>query len=173
MKARVLVFGSINTDFVTYVADLPAPGETVTGGRFASFPGGKGANQAVAAARSGAAVEIYGCVGDDALGEEGLRGLTEAGVKTGNVVACPGVHSGIAQIVVDAGGENLIAVAPGANSRFRAEDVALPADAGAGTVALFQNEVPQSLQRRRAPRPHRRLPDQRHDRRLERGAGRP
>ncbi|MEE8353110.1 MAG: ribokinase [Dehalococcoidales bacterium] len=145
MKGRVLVFGSINTDFVTYVAGLPAPGETVTGGRFESFPGGKGANQAVAAARSGADVEIYGCVGDDALGEARLRGLVEAGVSTRQVVVLPGVHSGIAQIIVDAGGENLIAVAPGANSRFHPENVTLPADAGGkATVALFQNEVPQT-----------------------------
>ncbi len=144
VKNGVLVFGSINTDFVTYVADLPAPGETVTGGRFASFPGGKGANQAVAAARSGAVVEVYGCVGDDALGVERLRGLAEAGVLIEHVVVRSGVHSGIAQIMVDAGGENLIAVAPGANWRFCPEDVVLPADAGGNTVALFQNEVPQS-----------------------------
>lgn len=143
VKNGVLVFGSINTDFVTYVADLPAPGETVTGGRFASFPGGNGANQAVAAARSGAVVEVYGCVGDDALGEERLRGLAEAGVSTEHVVVRSGVHSGIAQIMVDSGGENLIAVAPGANWRVRPEDIALPADAGGSTVALFQNEVPQ------------------------------
>ncbi len=144
VKGRVLVFGSINTDYVTYVAGLPAPGETVTGGRFESFPGGKGANQAVAAARSGADVEIYGCVGDDALGEARLRGLAEAGVSTRHVVVRPGVHSGIAQIIVDAAGENLIAVASGANSWFCPEDVALPADAGGSPVALFQNEVPQA-----------------------------
>jgi len=143
VKGRVLVFGSINTDFVTYVADLPAPGETVTGGRFVSFPGGKGANQAVAAARSGVVVDMYGCVGDDVLGEERLRGLAEAGVSTEHIVVRPGVHSGIAQIMVDAAGENLITVAPGANWRFSPEDIELPVDADGDTVALFQNEVPQ------------------------------
>ncbi len=144
MKARVLVFGSINTDFVTYVADLPAPGETVIGGRFELFPGGKGANQAVAAARSGADVEFYGCVGDDAFGTQRLHDLAETGVSTEHVVVLPGVHSGIAQVIVDASGENLIAVAPEANSRFRPEDVVLPEGAAGVTVALFQNEVPQS-----------------------------
>ena len=143
MNARVLVFGSINTDFVTYVARLPAPGETVTGGRFASFPGGKGANQAVAAARSGAVVKLYGCIGDDAPGEERRRGLAEAGVGTDNIVVRSDVHSGIAQIIVDAAGENLIAVAPGANALFSPDDITLPPNADESAVALFQNEVPQ------------------------------
>jgi len=76
---KVLVFGSINTDFVTYVDTIPKPGETVTGGKFMSFPGGKGANQAVAAARSGAKVEMFGCVGDDYLGKERVIDLENAG----------------------------------------------------------------------------------------------
>jgi len=143
MKARVLVFGSINTDYVTYLDVLPAPGETVGGGRFASFAGGKGANQAVAAARSGASVEMYGYLGDDAAGGERLRGLAEAGVGTDHVLIQHGVHSGIAQILVDSKGENMIAVADGANASLGAEDVSLPDDAGEGVVCLFQNEIPQ------------------------------
>ncbi len=142
---RVLVFGSINTDLVTYVDTLPVPGETVTGGRFETFPGGKGANQAVAAARAGAAVEIYGCVGDDAPGRDRLTSLEEAGVSTRNVTVKKGVHSGIAQIIVDRYGENTIAVAPGANFLFVPDDVTFPKHSpDEKVVSLFQNELPQA-----------------------------
>lgn len=142
---RVLVFGSINTDLVTYVDTLPVPGETVTGGRFETFPGGKGANQAVAAARAGAAVEMYGCVGDDAPGRDRLASLEEAGVSTRNVTVKKGTHSGIAQIIVDRRGENVIAVAPGANFLFDPGDVAFPEHSpDEKVVSLFQNEVPQA-----------------------------
>jgi ribokinase len=142
MQGRVFVFGSINTDLVVYVERLPNPGETVSGGRFASFPGGKGANQAVAAARAGAAVELFGCLGDDPLGQERLASLERAGISTHGVRVLPGVHSGIAQIMVDARGENSIAVAPGANASFSAEGIALPSPAGETCISLFQNEVP-------------------------------
>jgi ribokinase len=142
---RVLVFGSINTDLVTYVDALPMPGETVTGGKFETFPGGKGANQAVAAARAGAAVEMYGCVGDDALGRDRLTSLEETGVSTRNVTVKKGIHSGIAQIIVDRHGENTIAVAPGANFLFGLDDVTFPEHSPDETViSLFQNEVPQA-----------------------------
>ena len=142
---RVLVFGSINTDLVTYVDILPVPGETVTGGRFETFPGGKGANQAVAAARAGAAVEMFGCVGDDAPGRDRMTSLEEAGVSTRNVTVKKGVHSGIAQIIVDRYGENTIAVAPGANFLFDPDDVTFPRHlTDEKAVALFQNEVPQA-----------------------------
>ena len=142
---RVLVFGSINTDLVTYVDTLPVPGETVTGGRFETFPGGKGANQAVAAARAGAAVEMFGCVGDDAPGRDRLTSLEEAGVSTRNVIVKKGFHSGIAQIIVDKHGENTIAVAPGANFLFDPEDVTFPQySPDEKVISLFQNEVPQA-----------------------------
>ena len=98
MAARVFVFGSINTDLVVYVAHLPRPGETIGGGTYQSFPGGKGANQAVAAARAGAAVQLYGCLGDDAFGRERLASLEETGVSTGGVRVLPGVASGVAGI---------------------------------------------------------------------------
>jgi ribokinase len=144
MAPRVFVIGSINTDLVLYVDRLPVPGETVSGGRFASFPGGKGANQAVAAALTGAEVAMYGCLGDDAFGRERVASLKATGVETGGVRLLPGVASGIAQITVDKAGENTIAVAPGANARFSAEGVSLPrVPAGGKSVALFQNEVPQ------------------------------
>ncbi len=144
MMGTVLIFGSINMDLVTYVADIPALGETVTGGSFQSFPGGKGANQAVAAAKAGAQVAMYGCVGDDSLGQECISNLGKAGVDIGGVIIREGVHSGIAQIMVDEKGENIIAVAPGANFLFDATEVVIPEQPGEEQqIALFQNEVPQ------------------------------
>jgi ribokinase len=144
MAARVFVFGSINTDLVVYVARLPQPGETIGGGTYGSFPGGKGANQAVAASRAGAVVELYGCLGDDAFGRERIATLQQTGISTRGVRMLSDVASGVAQITVDAAGENTIAVAPGANDRFRAEGVTLPSPARGETwVSLFQNEVPQ------------------------------
>ena len=144
MKGKVLVFGSINTDLVIYLETLPAPGETVTGGKFMSFPGGKGANQAVAAARAGAKVEMFGCLGDDLLGRERMISLENAGVSTENITIKAGIHSGIAQIIVDKRGENVIAVAPGANSLFNLDDLTFPEySKGETIVSLFQNEIPQ------------------------------
>jgi ribokinase len=146
MGGRVYVFGSINTDLVVYVERLPAPGETVSGGRFAWFPGGKGANQAVAAARAGARVEMHGCLGDDAYGRERLASLRAAGVSTAGVKVVAGAASGIAQIAVDRAGENTIVVAPGANLAFDGSGIDIPAArAGAPVVSLFQNEVPQAV----------------------------
>jgi len=146
LKGRVLVFGSINTDLVTYVDVLPSPGETVTGGMFMSFPGGKGANQAVAAAQAGAEVEMFGSVGDDSLGRERILSLEKAGVVIRNIIVKAGVHSGIAQIIVDSKGENIIAVAPGANFLFNLEDVTIPEYPEHTTaVSLFQNEISQPI----------------------------
>jgi ribokinase len=144
MAARVFVFGSINTDLVVYVSRLPQPGETIGGGTYGSFPGGKGANQAVAAARAGAAVQLYGCLGDDAFGRERIESLERTGVSTQGVRILPDAVSGIAQITVDAEGENTIVVAPGANDRFIPQGVELPSPIGGETwVSVFQNEVPQ------------------------------
>jgi ribokinase len=110
-----------------------------------SFPGGKGANQAVAAARAGAAVEMFGCLGDDTLGRERMMSLENAGVSTQNITVKAGIHSGIAQIVVDKRGENVIAVAPGANALFSLGDITFPEHSeGERIVALFQNEIPQA-----------------------------
>lgn len=145
MKGRVLVFGSINTDLVTYVEDLPKPGETVTGGEFFSFPGGKGANQAVAAAYGGAKVELFGCIGEDSFGKERLDSLEKSGVSTRNINVKKSVHTGIAQIIIDKKGENIIAVAPGANYTFSHGDVNLSEYTETEPlISLFQNEIPQS-----------------------------
>ena len=142
---KVLVFGGINTDLVTYVDALPAPGETVNGGKFMSFPGGKGANQVVAAVLAGAEVEMFGCLGDDSFGKERMMSLECAGVSTRNIMVKAGIHSGIAQIIVDKSGENIIAVAPGANSLFSFDDVIFLEYSKSETmVALFQNEIPQA-----------------------------
>ena len=114
--ARVLVVGSVNVDLVVTVQALPAPGETVAGGRFARHGGGKSANQAVAAARLGADVELVGAVGDDDLGAEAVAALAEEGVGVEHVARREAEPTGVALIVVDAAGENQIAVASGANA---------------------------------------------------------
>ncbi len=135
--ARVVVVGSINADLVVSVERLPAPGETVSGGRFARHGGGKGANQAVAAARLGADVTIVGAVGADDLGDEALRELRAEGVDVTHVARLDGVPTGVALIAVDASGENQISVASGANAELTGEAVAaslttLLADRAAG-----------------------------------------
>jgi ribokinase len=113
---RVVVVASINVDLVVAVERLPAAGETVAGGRFARHGGGKGANQAVAAARLGADVAVVGAVGDDDLGAEALAELEREGIDVGAVQRLGGVPTGVAAIVVDRAGENQIAVASGANA---------------------------------------------------------
>ena len=135
----VYVVGSINTDLVVYVERLPEGGETLFGEHFAQFAGGKGANQAVAAARAGARTAFYGAVGDDAYGRAGRASLERAGVAAGGLLTLPEHPSGVALIVVDAQGENQIVVAPGANLHFGAERVAPPQAASA--VLLLQNEI--------------------------------
>ena len=145
-QAAVHVVGSINTDLVAYVERLPAPGETLFGDRFAQFAGGKGANQAVAAARAGAAVSFHGAVGDDAFGEAGRAGLRRDGIAVDGLLTLPEHASGIALIVVDAQGENEIIVVSGANVQFGAGQVAPPPAAraqpsAAPPVLLLQNEI--------------------------------
>jgi ribokinase len=155
MSARVFVFGSINTDLVVYVEQLPHPGETVSGGTYASYPGGKGANQAVAAARAGAEVEMFGCLGDDLLGRARLASLAETGISTRCVRILANAASGVAQITVDSDGENTIAVAPGANMLFSAEGIDLPQPSSGETwVSLFQNEIPQDAAEKLIVRAH-------------------
>ncbi|MDP8904376.1 MAG: PfkB family carbohydrate kinase [Chloroflexota bacterium] len=118
MPGGVLVVGSVNVDFVCAVSHLPAPGETVTGGTFARHPGGKGGNQAVAAARLGAAVAFVGAVGEDDLGSGALADLADEGIDVTAALVLPGVATGVALIIVDDAGENAIAVASGANGRL-------------------------------------------------------
>lgn len=112
---EICVVGGINMDLVVQAPRLPRPGETVQGGSFARFGGGKGANQAVAAGRLGAAVEVVGQVGTDPFGEELLAGLQQEGVGVEGVRQAPGTATGIAVIAVAPDGENAIVVAPGAN----------------------------------------------------------
>lgn len=138
----VLVIGSINMDLVVETDSFPAPGETVLGRRFTSFAGGKGANQAVAAARLGAKVTMVGCVGDDAFGAELLAGLKAEGIDTRHVRHCSTTRTGVATITVSSA-ENAIVVVPGANHELTADDVRAAAAAfAAADVVLCQLEIP-------------------------------
>lgn len=140
---RVAVLGSLNMDLVVRVEALPAPGQTVTGGELLTVPGGKGANQAVAAARLGARVRMVGRVGSDAHGEELIRGLVEDGVDVSGVTRDTRAPSGAALILVGSGGQNMIAVAPGANGRVGEHEVrALVEGLGSGDVVVMQLEIP-------------------------------
>lgn len=121
---RVIVVGSINVDFTVRVASLPGPGETVVGGTFQRSGGGKGANQAVAAARAGAEVILIGAVGADDVGAAALEELRSEGIDTSRCLRLPGVATGVALIVVDASGNNQIAVASGANAALDGASVA-------------------------------------------------
>jgi ribokinase len=133
---RLTVVGSINLDLVVRADRLPRPGETVSDGGFSRVPGGKGANQAVAAARLGGEVALVGCVGRDDFAEEALTELREAGVEERWLAK--DAPTGVALITVDAAGETTIVVAPGANAELRPDDLALD-----GTDAvLCQQEIP-------------------------------
>jgi len=143
-NAAVVVVGSVNADLVVTVRQLPHAGETVTGGTFARHGGGKGANQAVAAARAGARVTLVGAVGADDLGDEALRELEAEGIDVSAVQRLDDVATGVAVIVVDEDGENQIAVASGANGAVSGEAVATalaPLLTGDGVV-LLGHEVP-------------------------------
>jgi ribokinase len=137
---RVVVVGSINVDLVVSVARLPAAGETVAGGRFARFGGGKSANQAVAAARLGAAVAFVGAVGSDEMGDGAVAELAREGIDVSRVARVD-APTGVALIVVDAAGENQIAVASGAN----AELVVDALDLSGNGVVLLCHEVSQEV----------------------------
>jgi ribokinase len=142
--ARLVVLGSSNTDMTVTLPELPAPGETRLGGTFATSPGGKGANQAIAACRAGGDVTILTAVGDDALGQGTLERYRREGLDICWVKIVPGVPSGVALILVGERGENLIAVAPGANACLTPTDLnALPEELFAPkAVFLASLEVP-------------------------------
>jgi len=140
MAGRVVVVGSINVDLVVAADHLPRPGETVLGGTFDQHYGGKGANQAVAAARAGASVAMIGAVGDDAYGAASLQALVAEGIDVTLVRRVPG-PTGVAIIAVAPAGENQIVVAPGANAHVRPEDVGLNKAAGPG-VLVTGLEIP-------------------------------
>jgi ribokinase len=137
---KIAVVGSVNLDLVARTERLPRPGETVTGASFDRVPGGKGANQAVAAARLGADVRFVGMVAVDDLADEALAGLEEAGVDTSRVgwISEPGMHTGVALIFVDGVGENEIVVAPGANAYLSPAEI----DVADADAVIAQLEIP-------------------------------
>lgn len=135
----VIVFGSINVDLVARVQRLPRPGETLAGSRFAMAAGGKGANQALAAARAGETVRLFGCVGRDAMAPIALRNVREAGVDLTGVREV-GAPTGVALIHVDDAGENCITVVAGANAEARAAQVP-DAVLNSATTLVMQLEV--------------------------------
>jgi ribokinase len=140
---HLIVVGSSNTDLIVRAERLPAPGETVLGGEFITAAGGKGANQAVAAARCGARVAFVARVGADAYGRDSLANFAREGMDTRYVFTDRQALSGVALIVVDARGQNLIAVASGANARLTPADVAAARPAFAeARVLLLQLESP-------------------------------
>ena len=145
MSGRVIVAGSVNVDLVAFVPRLPSAGETVSGATFAQHDGGKGGNQAVAAARLGARVAFIGAIGDDAFGERARGALVAAGVDVAGLALRRGVPTGVALILVQPDGENVIAVAPGANATVAAAEVAIALGAaavGPGDVVLVSHEIP-------------------------------
>ena len=141
--AEIVVVGSLNMDLVVAVPHLPAPGETVVGGDVQRHLGGKGANQAVAAARLGRRTAMVGCVGDDDAGGALVLGLDADGVDVRRVRTVDGVPSGTALIAVAGEGENDIVVSPGANARLDPADVSDASDVlAAAAVTLVQLEIP-------------------------------
>jgi ribokinase len=143
VSGRIVVVGSLNADLVVCTPHFPAPGETTTGTGFAVYPGGKGANQAVAAGRLGARVSMIGRVGRDDHGQLLRRSLIGAGVDTAAVVDDAEARTGVAVITIDATGQNHIVLAPGANERLSPDDIERqrPLIEGAA-VLLVQLEVP-------------------------------
>jgi ribokinase len=138
MGAAITVVGSVNLDFVATAKTLPAPGETVTGATLARHPGGKGANQALAATRLGADVSLIACVGRDALADEALALLKAEGVNLSRCLIDAKASTGVALIAVDAKGENQIVVAPGANAAFEPQHLSARIDG----ALICQLEIP-------------------------------
>ena len=135
---EILVIGSVNLDFSASVARLPAPGETVTGATLSRFPGGKGANQALAARRLGADVRLLASVGNDTVAIDALELLQEGGVDLSGVQTLDAEATGIALIAVAPSGENQIVVAPGANAAMEPESLNL----GSADALICQLEIP-------------------------------
>jgi len=143
MGSGIVVIGSSNTDMIVKLDRLPKPGETVLGGEFSTAAGGKGANQAVAAARAGGKVTFVARVGDDVFGRQAVEGFVADGIDTGHVITDPDAPSGVALIFVDERGENSIAVASGANAYLTRQDVLSARDAIASAeVLVIQLETP-------------------------------
>lgn len=143
MKNKIIVIGSANIDMVIKTEKFPAPGETIIGGDFLQSQGGKGANQAVAAARLGGTVDFIARVGNDDFGTQAIQQYKKDGIGVTNIKVDKNSHTGVALISVNKGGENKIIVAPGANNGFTAEDientVKLISEAD---ILLIQLEIP-------------------------------
>ncbi len=143
MNTSILIVGSSNTDMVIKTEHLPKPGETILGGSFFMNAGGKGANQAVAAARSGGEVVFITKVGNDIFGHEAVQLFEKEGINTAYIFSDPQQPSGVALITVDKNGENCIAVASGANATLSPEDVStVKAVIGRASIVLMQLEIP-------------------------------
>ena len=141
--SNILVVGSSNTDMVVRTASHPAPGQTVLGGQFFMNPGGKGANQAVAAARFGGQVTFITKTGNDVFGATAIEQFKKEGIDCRYIGVHPDAASGVALITVDAKGENAIVVAPGANGTLSIEDVSAAKEAiGLTDMVLLQLEIP-------------------------------
>lgn len=143
MKPKIAVLGSINMDLVFKTPRMPAPGETLMGDGFHQIHGGKGANQAVAAARMGAEVDFIACVGDDDFGSRSLKALSAEGIHTEHIRTIEGCATGVAGILLDQHGENSIILAPGANAELSHSDVeAARSCIEASQILVCQLETP-------------------------------
>jgi len=142
-KKKILVIGSSNTDMIVSLDHLPKPGETILGGEFHTSAGGKGANQAVGAARAGGAVTFIARLGKDSWGDDALAGFIKDRINVQHVIRDDSSPSGVALIFVSKTGENSIAVAGGANNRLSVSDIkkAAPAIAAADLI-IMQLETP-------------------------------
>jgi ribokinase len=140
---KIIVIGSTNTDMVIKTDHLPVPGETILGGKFFMNPGGKGANQAVAAARLGGHVSFVSKTGNDIFGKQAIQNFENEGVNTENILTDPNNPSGVALITVDKEAENCIVVAPGANMTLNSEDIDnAMAEIKLSEIMLMQLEIP-------------------------------
>ena len=140
---KIVVIGSSNTDMVVRTPRIPRPGETVRGGEFFMAPGGKGANQAVAAVRAGGDVHFIARIGDDVFGRQSLKAFARDGIHPAHIVLDTEAPSGVALIIVGPDGENCIAVASGANARLTVEDIRrAKAVIASADIVLMQLETP-------------------------------
>ncbi|MCG2589401.1 ribokinase [Rhodohalobacter sulfatireducens] len=141
--SEIIVLGSSNTDMIVKVPRIPAPGETILGGEFVKAAGGKGANQAVAAARSGGDVTFIANTGDDNLGKEAIEGFKKEGINTNHIFVDADAPSGVALIFVGEDGENSIAVASGANGKLTPSQIdEIEYVISGGSILLTQLETP-------------------------------
>ncbi len=143
MKPRICVVGSINMDLVFRTPRMPVAGETISGHEFLQIAGGKGANQAVAAARAGAAVSMIACIGDDSYGQQSLQGLQSDSINCDHIQTIPACATGVAGIFVDDQGRNSIVIAPGANAHVSPAQITVASQAISGAQLLIcQCETP-------------------------------